>query len=452
VNGWELAVIGTVLSDPTTMEVAQELQPQDFTGGLSAVWRHILALHQRGALEKRALIESLRAAGELDFLGDADLQGEVFIDKILESKGGQIEEYVTQVADLATRRQLREAAAIIAADAVGKSEHSIDEILDEAERRVMALRRTRSVTGVTIKQIITAFMPRLDGMRSGAIVPYWTPRCQAVKDIIDYVDQNDFVLIAGRPGTGKSSYLRYEAFFRSKERMTGLIFNLENTESEYAKSFISIETGIDSQKLRNPKQLSVAELERVKEAARGLLSCPLEIVTLGAPSIAEIERIARARIRSLDPKYIMIDYIQLITNGLENKVTDVSLTSQTIRGMAMKNRLNMPIICAAQLSREIERRGSRSDPQLADLRESGALEQDATIVIFPREDWHNPSPPEIAQFPENVGPQGHVLPKIRAVPIRFHVLKNRNGPIGLSERVKWCKATGTYQTLVQGAN
>ena len=152
--------------------------------------------------------------------------------------------------------------------------------------------------------------------------------------------------------------------------------------------------------------------------------------------------------KTLKPQYMMVDYIQLVDNGKDSKVQDVSLTSQTLRGMAMANRLNIPIICAAQLSREIERRGARSLPQLSDLRESGSLEQDASTVIFPREDWWDPAEREIRRFPENVDPfSGRLLPKIRAVPVRFHVKKNRNGPVGVSAQVKWAKHTGGYFTL-----
>jgi len=178
------------------------------------------------------------------------------------------------------------------------------------------------------------------------------------------------------------------------------------------------------------------------------MDLPLEIMTLGSPSVAEIERIARAKMNTLKPQYIMVDYVQLIYNGLTNKVNDVSLSSQTLKAMTMKNRLNIPVISAAQLSREIERRGRNSAPELSDLRESGSLEQDATIVVFPRAAWHDPSPQDVARFPENIDQQSsRLLPTIRAVPMRFYVRKNRNGPIGITDEVKWCMHTGAYYTL-----
>ena len=448
--GWERSVIGTVLADTATMEIAIDLAPQDFTGSHRTIWRHAVALHQRSALEPRALIEALRAAKELDELGmdlDNEMHGEDYLRFCFEFRGGQIEEYVRQVAENATRKQLREAAALIAADCVD-GEATSDDLLDEAERRIMALRRTRTTTGATIGQITSAFMHRMDGMRSGDIKPAFEVRLQALKDVVTYIDQSDFVLIAGRPGDGKSSYLRFEAFYKAKQGVPGLIFNLENTEIEYAKGFISLDTGIDSVKLRDPRRLSRNELERVKRSAQGLMDLPLEIMTLGSPSVAEIERIARAKMNTLRPQYIMVDYVQLIHNGLTNPVHDVSLSSQTLKAMTMKNRLNVPIISAAQLSRAIERRGRGSAPELSDLRESGSLEQDATIVVFPRSEWNDPGPQEISRFPENVDTQStRLLPTIRAVPMRFYVRKNRNGPVGVTDEIKWCMHTGAYYTL-----
>jgi len=265
--------------------------------------------------------------------------------------------------------------------------------------------------------------------------------------VVDYFEQNDFVLVAGRPGTGKSAYLRYEAYHKGMAGVPGLFINMENSEDEYAKSFISLATGIDSQKLRSPRLLSQNELVKVREAAEKLAAMPLDILSIGSPSVAELERLCRAKIRSLNPGYIMVDYIQLIDNGMENRVNDVTLTSKTLRAMAMPNRFNIPIIAAAQLSREIEKRGANSIPQLSDLRESGSLEQDASIIIFPRISWNNPEPVEIARFPENIEPTGGLMPKLRAEPVNFYVQKNRNGPTGVSQEIKWVKAWGDYQTL-----
>ena len=188
-------------------------------------------------------------------------------------------------------------------------------------------------------------------------------------------------------------------------------------------------------------------MERVRASAKDVARLPIKIVTLGNPSVAEIERIARSVAKSFPPRFITVDYIQLVRNGIDNRVNDVSLTSGVLRSMAMKDKFNVPVFAASQLSRDIVRRGVNAKPDLADLRDSGSLEQDATMVIFPRDVWNNPDAKKLAIFKENIDENGRVKLQARAVPVRFWIEKNRNGPTGISEEVKWDKGTGKYETL-----
>jgi replicative DNA helicase len=451
--GWEKAVIGTVLVDPEAMEVASDLEPVDFSRSHKMIWHAVLGLHHRNSLELRALIEELRANDDLNFvgsdIGNPEITGENYIADLTTYQGTQIEEYCKQVIDSSTRRQLREMSALTAADAL-TSNDPIEDLLDEAERRLMALRRTRNVSGVSLGTILQALMPNIDGVRAGEIEPAWVPDLLAVKDIVQFVDQSDFVIVAGRPGDGKSSYMRYEAYHTVMKGAPILTFNLENTEVEYGRWAIALHTGIDGKKIRSPKLLSNRELERVKIAAEELAALPWEIVTLGSPSVADMERIARAKMRMLNPVMIQVDYLQLVNNGIQKKVNDVSLTSQTLRAWAMANRFNIPVMAASQLSRGIEGRGPLAEPQLSDLRDSGSIEQDGTIIIFPRGLWTNPTPTELRRFNDNVDHDDNLYPVWRAVPVRFYVKKNRNGPVGISDVVKWSKYTGNYQTLERG--
>ena len=357
-------------------------------------------------------------------------------------------EYVRNVIDSSIKRQLKESASLIALDA--NTERDADEILDEAERRIMGLRRSRKLEGIPISEIIDTFLPVMEGMRAGEIEPAIVPQLQAIKDIVGYYENSDYIIVAGRPGEGKSSYLRFEAQRLAEMGKNVLIFNLENDEIEYARYSVALRTGIDSKKLKQPRLLSRAELERVRTAAGELRTLPIEVVTLGSPSVSEIARIARSKYRSFEQDIVILDYVQLINNGLNNRVQDVTLSSQTLRALAMKNQLNIPVICAAQLSRAIENRGPGSAPQLSDLRESGSLEQDATVVMFVRPVWSSaPSRQQVLEFPENRDERGLMRPVHRAVPARFHILKNRNGPVGVTPEVKWSKHTGNFQTLTR---
>jgi len=449
-NTWELAAIGTALTDPERMEDAEDLLPQDFTRSNRLVWAEISALHRRGSLDFRGVVESLRSKQLLDEVGAdiTDISGLEYLEWCKSYSGIQMAEYVRNVVDSSVKRQLKESASLIALDA--NTDRDADEILDEAERRIMGLRRSRKLGGVPISEIIDTFMPIMEGMRTGEIQPAIVPKLQAITDIVGYYERSDYIIVAGRPGEGKSSYLRFEAQKLAEEGKNVLIFNLENDELEYARYSVALRTGIDSRKLKQSRLLSRAELERVRTAAAELKQLPIEVVTLGSPSVSEVARIARSKYRSFKQDIILLDYIQLINNGLNNRVQDVTLSSQTMRALAMKDQLYTPVICAAQLSRAIENRGPGSDPFLSDLRESGSLEQDATIVMFVRPVWSSaPTRAQVLEFPENVDDRGLMRSVHRAVPARFHVIKNRNGPTGVSPAVKWSKHTGNFQTLVR---
>lgn len=146
-----------------------------------------------------------------------------------------------------------------------------------------------------------------------------------------------------------------------------------------------------------------------------------------------------------------VDYIQLINNGSDNRANDIALTTGTLRQFSLE--YHIPVIANAQLSREIERRGrdenGMAEPELSDLRESGAIEQDSTIVMFPRPQ-RTPSAAVLAMFPENKDEGGHLLDRPRAIPTTFYVKKNRNGSTGPTDPVLWLKHTGEYRTLERG--
>jgi replicative DNA helicase len=163
--------------------------------------------------------------------------------------------------------------------------------------------------------------------------------------------------------------------------------------------------------------------------------------------VNEIISIASSRITRDGIKRIAVDYIQLINNGNENRVQDVSQTSGGLRGIAL--RYHVPILAASQMSREISKRGEDAEPQLTDLRDSGSIEQDATMVLFPINIWRSPTDRDIARYPENVGIDGTLRTQIKAIPIRLKVEKNRNGSTGKSEPVLWIKSTNEFRTLTE---
>ena len=444
---WETATIGTILAAPSLMAEAMDLLPSDFTGVNQPIWAEMMSLHNNGGFDARALIEALRSSQDWDRIVAETENPEEYIRSILEDRGTTLGVYISHVLDGSIRRNTQKVAALIAASAQDE-QTTVPELLEYVERQVLALRRNRLNTGATMSDLLGVFLPRLDGIRAGTVRPAFTPKIQAVKNIINFAEASDFITIAARPGEGKSSFLRYEAYHHAINGGRVAIFNLENDPMEYARNFIALHSKIDSQKIRDARALSNNEMERIKTAADELAHMPIRIVTMGSPTVSQITQTARRLVAEENIDLVIVDYVQLANNGNAKKVDDVSETTQRLRGFALE--LSVPVLIASQLSREIERRGNNSDPQLADLRDSGSIEQDSTMVIFVRSAWNNPTPETLRTYPENVDfLSGETLLRPKAIPVRFFVEKNRNGETGRSDLVKWIKSTGDFQTLVR---
>jgi replicative DNA helicase len=261
------------------------------------------------------------------------------------------------------------------------------------------------------------------------------------------LDGDGLFLLEDFTVTHNSSYLRYEADEAAVQGQHVTIFNAENDPIEYPRYLIAKRSGVDSMLLKSPRMMNEHQLERVKEAAEALARTPIRIYNAAGMNASQIVRLARKSIVEDHTKLIMMDYIQLVSNGIESRVNDISETSRLFRVCALQ--YGVPWMVAAQLSRAIETR-SRDDanPKLSDLRDSGSLEQDATIVMFPRS-WGNAGPVQYGQYPENLDRAGHLLPRPKAVSVWFHVLKNRNGDTGVSDEVKWSKHLDKFQTLTE---
>lgn len=451
-NPYEEIVLGTIIAYPETAQVADKLRPTDFTGTNRDIFEKIQMLWGNESLSYRSLIEILREEALLFLIGDNDLRGEDYINYLVEQADRtSINLFVSKVEENAIRRNIEEYAGFLSVIARDINQ-PLESVIETAEKKIFDLRRRSTEDeGLTMAEILETFLPRLEGMRSGEIRPAWVPPIGAVKDLVEYVDRTDLVVLAGRPGEGKSSVLRYDALKTALNGQHVTTFNLENDELEYAKFAVAAMANIDSAKLKNPRLLSNREMDRVREKVAELASLPWKIITLSSPRVGQIINLARKSVVENKTSLIQLDYLQLVRNNNENRVQDVAETTGLLRGLALTTKV--PIIAASQLSRAIEHRGDVSAPQLSDLRESGSIEQDATQVWFVRSMWRpHPTTEEVMQtrFPENFDERGNAKLNPVAIPVQIHVRKNRNGPTGRTTPIKWRKDTGVFQSLTTG--
>jgi replicative DNA helicase len=441
---YEQALIGTTIAHPTEASSVMDIRLEDLAFvSHQTLWGIIHDLERSNRLSYQAVVEQLHDQDKLDTLGgdveDGDITGEAYLNELLARRAIEsIREFADKVVGASIKRELHSLAHLWALDSESAAE--ADELLDAVEEKIYQLRRNQVDTGRDMGDLLASYEQVMDDWRADKIVPAFTFTTPGLARIIPFLEDTDFMLIAGRPGEGKSSIIRAEAFEAAKHGKKIVIFNLENSEIEYARYLISYVTGIDTWKLRKPKEMTEEEVAQTRAAIRQLKAMPLKIVSMGAPSVYEIVRIAR-KLVTQGYEVVFVDYLQLVKNGIENEVQDISMTSSLLRGFALK--YHVPVIAAAQLNRELVKRTMGSEPQLSDLRGSGSLEQDALIVAFVT--LADYTEEQLREYTVNVNRDNTVT--VRAIPARLFIKKNRNGPVDKTPWMLWHKHTNRYIAL-----
>ena len=327
------------------------------------------------------------------------------------------EAYGHLIEQTAVRRRMIEAANRIAKLAY-QEDSGLEAVMDEAEKAVFGVSERRMTRDLQpIKQVLSDYYDRISliAQRGGEMVGAPTGFYDLDK-LLGGLQPSDFLIIAGRPGTGKT------AFMLSAARNSALgykkhvaIFSMEMSNEQLVQRLISQETGIDSHRLRTG-QLSEDEWSLFVHAMDVLGDTMIFLDD--TPGLTPLQ--LRTKCRRLHMEFqldlVLVDYLQLMSSGSrsENRVQEVSYISRNMKILARE--LNVPVLAAAQLSRAIEQRADK-EPQLSDLRESGSLEQDADVVMF----IHRPE----LYNKETI--QQHIA--------QIKIAKHRNGPVGMIELV-----------------
>lgn len=304
-----------------------------------------------------------------------------------------VKEYVAIVKDKALLRRIAETAGELTA-MVQEGTGTAQEVLEAAEQRIYAIRQGRSAQGLAhISSVILNVYERLNELAaSDSAVPGLSTGLPDVDMAISGLNKSDLILLAARPGMGKTSFalnmLLHAGKFSGK---TVVFFSLEMSREQLAMRLISGESFVDNKKLVTGK---LGEEDWTKIAAASAALNQTQILIDDNPSLSVADMNAKCR-RVDNLGLVVIDYLQLMTSAGgptrsgDNRQQIVSDISRALKIMAKE--LNVPVVCLSQLSRGPE---SRSDkrPMLSDLRESGAIEQDADIVMFLyRDDYYNDS-------------------------------------------------------------
>ena len=299
-------------------------------------------------------------------------------------------EYAAIVADKSLLRAVASAASEIAT-LVQEGAGEARDILEASEQKISAIRKEQSVNSmIPLKQVLPEVLDRLGEMTENeSHLPGLSTGLSAIDRKIMGLNRSDLILLAARPGMGKTSMALNIALNVAKSaEKTVAIFSLEMSREQLASRILSAESLVDNYRLKTG-ELSESDWEKIAAAVVTLSRMDILLDDNPLLSVADMNAKCR-RIDNLG--LVVIDYLQLMsssgrTRGGENRQQVVSDMSRMLKIMAKE--LDVPVICLSQLSRANEKRDDKR-PQLSDLRESGAIEQDADIVMFLyRDDYYN---------------------------------------------------------------
>jgi len=410
----ETAVLGSMLLDREAVARSIELLGEDsfYSEANRDIFRAVIKLYDENeGIDIVTIIEELKKRGVLDKVG-----GTTYITELANgvATSANIEHYAKIVQEKHLLRTLINTATRIVSESY-ESSAGVEEILDRAEKLIFDITSARKRGNQTIimKDVVKDSIDRIDKLYQRKENITGVASGFHDLDILTAgLQKSDLIIMAGRPSMGKSalatSILEYAG---STCKIPCALFSLEMSKEQLAQRMLCAIAHVNAHKVRTGF-LSQADWPKLVDAAQKLSEAPIYIDD--TPSISALE--LRAKCRRLKAKHdiqlIIVDYLQLMrgSNRIENRQQEISEISRSIKALARE--LDVPIIAISQLSRAAEQREDHR-PRLSDLRESGAIEQDADIVILLfREEYYNPTE-------ENTGVT------------EIMVAKQRNGPTGM---------------------
>lgn len=386
----EQSLLGSLLIDKDAIvRISEILHPHNFyrTEQHGSIYEAMQKLFERREpIDIVTLTEELKKNGNLDKIG-----GAAYLTTLVNTvpTSAHLEQYARIIKEHAIRRNLITQATQLIEKAYNDGE-AVSDLLEFAEAGIFSLSQANVKRDFTqIKDALTESFDRLDELQksSGKLRGVPTGFRDLDNKLAGMQDSN-LLILAARPGQGKTSLVLNIA--QNVAVNAGLpvgIFSLEMSQEELVDRLLVGQADIDAWKLKTGR-LDEKDFDRLSVAMGELAEAPIFIDDTPGINISEMRTKARRLQMEHGLRFIIVDYLQLVHGrNLENRVQEVSEISQSLKNLARE--LKVPVLAVSQLSRAVENRGTRK-PQLADLRESGAIEQDADVVMFLyREDPEN---------------------------------------------------------------
>ncbi|MBW3535382.1 MAG: replicative DNA helicase [Gemmatimonadetes bacterium] len=423
----EISVLGGMLIDPDAVARAIEVvnDTMFFREAHRRLFRSMSRLFERGAaIDVVTLAEELKKNGEFDAAG-----GMEYLARLVDAvpTAANIEYHARIVREKALLRRLIEASSGIIRDAYEQGDKEVEEILDQAESRIFQVAQSQTREGfVWIKEILWSTFERIEDLQNspGGVTGVSTGYPDLDRMTSGF-QPGDLVIVAARPSMGKTSLvlnIAQNAAIGHQARVG--IFSLEMSKSQLVERLLCAEGRIDLQRLRKGR-MQPDEYQRLATAAGHLNSAGIWIDDTPGATVIEMRAKARRLKSETQLDMLVVDYMQLMSGSgrSESRVQEVSQISRGLKALARE--LEVPVVALSQLSRATEQRAGNR-PQLSDLRESGAIEQDADVVMFLyREDYYLVQEGKVEEAREKEGLSELIIAKQRngptgTVPLYFH--------------------------------
>jgi replicative DNA helicase len=388
----EQSVLGSLLLDKDAIiKVVDMLSPEDFyKEAHGMIYKAVLALY-----EKKMPIDVVTLTDQLEKEGIlAEVGGASYLTTLVNSvpSASRVVHYASIVQQKAILRRLIQAASNTL-ELGYQEDKELELILDEAERNIFSVsKKFLKQAFVPVKEILADSFERIDSLHKHKGLLRGVPTgFDELDNLLGGLQPSDLVILAGRPSMGKSSFVSSLILNAATIAKTPVgFFSLEMSKEQVVDRFLCAQAGVDSWKLRTGN-LDEDDFPRIGYAMGVLSEAPIFIDDSSALTPIEVVTKARRLQSEHGLGLLVIDYLQMMhvsgRRAAESRVQEVSEISRALKGLAKE--LNVPVLAVSQLSRAVEQRPSHI-PQLADLRESGSIEQDADVVMFIyREDYYD---------------------------------------------------------------
>lgn len=413
----EKSVLGAILIDSSAIHLVAEMLRSEFFYSLE---HQLVYSAMIGLFEKQQPIDVVTLKNEIQQLGNIKrIGGASYLSDLINTvpTSAYIEHYAKIVKDHYVKRKLIQVSSRMVEQAFD-DRGDTRKLLDMAETEIFALSQQQSHRDfIEIKEILTESFERLEEfMKAGKKLRGLATGFTDLDAKLAGMQDANLLILAARPGIGKSTFaLNVALAVAMKEKQPVGFFSLEMSKEELVDRLLVNQADIDAWKLKTGK-LSDHEMKQLMEGMGDLSTAQIFIDDTPGISVLEMRTKARKLKMEKDIKLLIVDYLQLADSGkkFESRVNEVSFVSQQLKNLARE--LRIPVLALSQLNRSVEQRTVKK-PQLADLRESGAIEQDADVVMFLY--YEDDSTEDLLDHNKRI--------------IKLSIAKHRNGPIGEME-------------------